>query len=254
MRFIIPFRVFYKIFIPDEKFPRGVDLYAVRETKIIDDLKAKGYKSDFVFFPMAVNAEKFNLDYKSNIEKDNKAITFLFLGMLSKRKGLHYVIQAFNLLCQKYKNVKLIIAGEGAPSSEADFKKLAGDNKKIEFVGKVVGNRRLDYYAVCDVFVSDALGQFGIYKVHIEAMAMGKPVILSKKYDTINFENSGLGISINHGNIEELSKAMEHFILYPSHISQFGKNARQFVEKNTNFSQLALRIRDSYSSLLLRNS
>ena len=109
----------------DERFPRGVDLYTVRETKIIDDLKKLGYKSDFVFCPMAVESDKFNVNYQSSIQKSSDIITFLFLGMVSKRKGIHYLIQAFNLLAQKYDNIELIITGEGASDTIADFKKLA---------------------------------------------------------------------------------------------------------------------------------
>ena len=243
---------FYKFFIPDEKFPRGVDLYAVRETKIEKDLKAEGYKSDFVFIPMAVDADKFKIDYHPDIKKDPNIITFLFLGMISKRKGTHYLIKAFNLLSKKYDNIKLIIAGEGAPSTVEDFKKLAGDNTKIEFAGKAAGDRRLDYYAACDVFISDALGQFGLYKVHVEAMAMKKPVILAKYYDTVDFEKNKLGIAVEHGNINQLMMAMEKFIINPALIKEFGQNAREFVVKNNDFKILGERMKEAYSKLLTK--
>jgi glycosyltransferase involved in cell wall biosynthesis len=242
---------FYKFFMSNDRFPRGVDLYAVRETKIIDDLKKLDYKSDFVFCPMAVESDKFNVDYRSSIKKtDENVIRFLFLGMVSKRKGVHYLIQAFNLLSKKYNNVELIIAGDGAKDTVEDFKKMASGNEKIKFAGRVVGDDRLDYYASCDVFVSDALGQFGLYKVHVEAMAMGKPVILAKYYDTLNVKQDKIGISVEHGNIEELAGAMEEYINNPEMIKEFGISARKWVVENSDFKVLARRTKEAYEKLI----
>jgi len=243
-------KYFYQLFIKDENFPRSVDVYGIRETKIETNLKAKGYKSRFVSIPMAVNSDKFDSAYQSKLQKDPEVITFLFLSMVSKRKGTHYLIQAFNQLSQKHQNIKLIIAGEGAPSTVEDFKKLSGQNKKIEFIGKVVGDDRLDYLSICDVFVLDALGQFGLYKAHVEAMSMSKPVILANDYDTQDYEEKKLGIPVEHGNIDQLAQAMEKFVKNPNLIKEYGKNSRDFVIKNNEYSVLALRMKASYQELI----
>jgi len=243
-------KYFYQLFIKDENFPRSVDVYGMRETKIETDLKEKGYQSKFVSIPMAVDSEKFDPTYQSKFRKNPNVITFLFLSMVSKRKGTHYLIQAFNQLCQKHQNVKLIIAGEGAKSTVEDFKKLASQNKKIEFVGKVVGDERLDYLSICDVFVLDALGQFGLYKAHVEAMSMSKPVILAKDYDTHDFEQKKLGIPVEHGNVNELAEAIEKFVNNQSLINEYGKSSRDYIIKNHEYRVLAQRMKDAYQELI----
>lgn len=77
----------------------------------------------------------------------------------------------------KKAGVKLVVAGDG-PLLPA-MKKLAGNSKLIQFVGRVSDEERNRLYSTCKAFIFAAEEDAGI--VPIEAMAYGKPVIVYGK-------------------------------------------------------------------------
>ncbi len=104
----------------------------------------------------------------------------LFLGRLENRKGLKYLIRAFERVRQEVPRARLIVAGEGR--LRGGFERyvwrhdLEGD---VYFTGFVPADERRRYFATCDVFCAPSTGQESFGIVLLEAMACGKPIVAS---------------------------------------------------------------------------
>jgi phosphatidylinositol alpha-mannosyltransferase len=99
--------------------------------------------------------------------------TILYVGRLEGRKGLKYLLQAYQLLAQDNSDVNLIIAGDGPDREKLEL--LAEDLKlpNVSFLGYVSEDLKLELLAEADLFCSPSIvgESFGI--VLLEAMATG---------------------------------------------------------------------------------
>jgi phosphatidylinositol alpha-mannosyltransferase len=107
------------------------------------------------------------------VEHDKETKTILYIGRLERRKGVRYLLKAFQLLSQKMPEARLIIAGDGPDREKLEL--LADDLKltNISFLGYISEELKLELLAEADIFCSPAVygESFGI--VLLEAMATG---------------------------------------------------------------------------------
>jgi glycosyltransferase involved in cell wall biosynthesis len=96
---------------------------------------------------------------------------FLFVGRLERIKGLDDVIPVF----ERYRDADLLIAGDGDHGPV--LKRLAGDNPRITFLGRIDSARLEQYYAhaIALIVPSVCFETFGI--ILIEAFRQATPVI-----------------------------------------------------------------------------
>jgi len=153
------------------------------------DMKKKiesfGFNVKNIFVvPNGIELEKFKVLSKINIRKeleiseDKKVV--LFVGTLTPRKGIKYLIEALNIVKQKNPNIKLLLIGDG--DQKQGLEKLAETldlKKNISFVGKVENKEIPKYMTASDIFVLPSLSEaFGV--VNLEAMACGLPIIATR--------------------------------------------------------------------------
>ncbi|MBE5321968.1 glycosyltransferase family 4 protein [Pedobacter sp. MR2016-19] len=115
----------------------------------------------------------FNKFQASNhqVAKDNTKFTVLFVGSISVRKGLRYLISAFNEL--KHPNKQLVIVGPTNHDTGIADLSLSSD---IVFRGVLKGNDLEDAYHNADVFCLPSIEE-GLALVLGEAIASGLPII-----------------------------------------------------------------------------
>lgn len=135
--------------------------------------------------------------YKYFSKKDENDIkSILFIGRLERRKGVKYLIKAFQLLNEINPNVRLIIAGDG-PERER-LKLLSEDLKinNISFLGYITEKQKLKLLHETDLFCSPAIfgESFGI--VLLEAMACGRVIVAGNNSGYIDVMNGTGAISI----------------------------------------------------------
>ena len=76
-----------------------------------------------------------------------------------------------------------------------------------------------------------ATGQIAL----LEAMAMGKAVIVSRTAGTVDYiEDWKTGIFFNSEDVNDLRKKMEYLYENPEEILRIGRNARQVIEEKFN--------------------
>ena len=113
---------------------------------------------------------------KKKIKKDYNIIDILFVGNVSKHKGVHILIKAFKKI--KEKNVRLHIVGKGKDLEY--FKKLAGNDKRIKFYG-FVDKKTLDkLYEKANIVVVPSIWYDNSPVVIYEAFQNGCIVIGSR--------------------------------------------------------------------------
>jgi len=139
-------------------------------------------KEKIVEIPNGINKDFFKKINKQELKNFKtkykiKENTILYVGRIHESKGLQYVIEAIKDI-----DARLVIVGKDA-GYKKELEKLIkkyGLNKRVLFVGPLTDKELINVYHASNFFVlfSEWEG-FGI--VVIEAMAAGKPVIVSDR-------------------------------------------------------------------------
>lgn len=110
-------------------------------------------------------------------KKDRSMKTILFLGRLEKRKGLEYLLDAFQYLCKNHSDVQLKIAGSGVKRKALEKYVIQHKINNVEFLGYIPEAEKVKLMSDADLYCSPApYGEsFGI--VLLEAMAVSTPVV-----------------------------------------------------------------------------
>jgi phosphatidyl-myo-inositol alpha-mannosyltransferase len=104
--------------------------------------------------PNGIDLTKYHRPPKTKKDADQ---TILFVGRLERRKGVKYLLKAFQVLSQDNPGLELIIAGDGPDREKLEM--LADDLKltNISFLGYVSEELKLELLAKADLFCSPAL-------------------------------------------------------------------------------------------------
>lgn len=142
---------------------------------------------------------------KNKLKLPKSVRIFLYVGRLDERKGVNYLIQAFNQL--KNKDSYLVIIGRG------DYNLNINDDKII-FLGDKLQTEVFDYMLASDVFILPSLNETG-GNVLLEARACGLPIISTKvgwAEDIINDGKDGFFIEKQDSQdiYDKLSKVLNH--------------------------------------------
>lgn len=151
-------------------------------------------------------------------------VVFLFLGRLTKDKGVLDIAEAFSRVCKNATNAQLLVAGGDEenlqPRMEALCRSCAG---KIHFLGFVPSVP--PYMCAADVFCLPSYRE-GFGSVILEAAACGVPAIGSRIYGISDAIVDGeTGLFHEAGNVDEMVSAMVQFIRDPELRKKVGKNA-----------------------------
>jgi len=107
-------------------------------------------------------------------EKNKKYFDILYVGSLSLRKGLPYLLDAYNDF--KHPNKRLHLIGTKSEDFDLFKKKINFENTKI--YGHVPHNKLVEKYNMADVFILPSIEE-GYALVITQALACGTPVISS---------------------------------------------------------------------------
>jgi phosphatidylinositol alpha-mannosyltransferase len=164
-------------------------------------------------------------------------LNILFVGRIGeRRKGLKFLLRAFNYIRQQMPNVRLIIVGKGDTKGYERY--LRHNNiKDVVFTGFVPDDLLPRYYKSGHVFCAPSTGgeSFGI--VLVEAMASGMPIVASDIPGYASVVQHGKhGLLVEPKNIEMLAMSLIRLLADSNlrdKMSQEGREkAAQFSWKN----------------------
>lgn len=140
----------------------------------------KYFKGNYTVIPNGVNVDIFSPGEPQIKDLPEGEPKILFVGRLEPKKGLKYLLKAMPLIVEKFPKAKLLIMGDGFLKSYYKGKiekKLL--NQNILSVGKIIGEKRREYYRWCDIFCSPSIGHESFGITLLEAMATSKPIVCS---------------------------------------------------------------------------
>lgn len=178
----------------------------------------------------------------------NQDFLFLYLGRLNKEKGILDLIEAFQLVHEKFSNAKLLLVGK-------DEEKLIDLICKHPLYGSFILYKGFthfpqNYMAMADVFCLPSYRE-GFGSVIIEAAACGTPSIGTNIYgltDAIENGKSGLLCEVN--NSKDLAEKMIYFIENDTLRKECADYGLQRVKENFNTVLISQYLIDFYSKIL----
>ena len=226
---IVPTNKIYKLFKEKYKFEKNIHI-----------------------IPTGIETERF---YKENINqkeveelKNTLGLTkndfvLLFVGRLAEEKNVEFLLNSEKNLVEKYKNIKLVIVGDG-PDKD-NYEKLSsrlGIAKNVIFTGKAAWEEMPYYYHISDVFVTASKTETQGLTI-IEAMASNViPVCMEDEafQSMVTEELNGLFFKTN----EEYEKQIIRLYENREELKKFDKQARIQAEhySSKNYAERALEV------------
>jgi glycosyltransferase involved in cell wall biosynthesis len=179
----------------------------VNQSKTMEDDIVKLYninkdKTRIINNPVNLEVEKDNSKFK----KENY---ILFVGRLEEVKAIHYIINSFYIISQKFPEYRLKLVGKGSLEKELkDLVNKLGIRDSVDFEG-FQGNT-IEYYQKAKVTVLTSLYE-GFPNVLIESITLGTPIIAFDSPGGISeiVEDNLNGFLVPYQNQDILSEKIE---------------------------------------------
>ena len=94
--------------------------------------------------------------FKNHWQKNSNK-TIVYIGRLEHRKGLRYLLEAFQLLTQDHNKLNLVIAGDGPDREKLQLLVQDMHIQNVSFPGYVSEEEKINLLAKADLFCSPAI-------------------------------------------------------------------------------------------------
>ncbi|MGH9921159.1 MAG: glycosyltransferase family 4 protein [Nitrososphaerales archaeon] len=193
------------------RLAKRIDRYIALSNNVLKLYTRYNFNPDkIVVVPNFIDIENKNND-RTKSTSDNNIFNILYVGAISKRKGVDILIHAFKMIDSVKFNVRLTLVGSGELISYCKFlaKKLQIEDK-VAFLDKVEHSKLEEFYSNADVFVHPARSNEPFGRTLLEALMHDVPCIAS---DTVSPEIIGdAGMYFKHEDPEDLAKKLTLFI------------------------------------------
>ncbi len=172
-----------------------------------------------------------NLDDASLFERESEEhLKFLYLGRLSKEKGLEYIYQAFKTLIEKHNYTpEFFMAGKGEDQEEyvSKFSDLLGNS--FHFKGVVFGSAKTELLKSCNIFLLPSFFE-GLPISLLEAMSFGQiPIVTNVGSIKYVVENKKNGLFAGVKNSADIVNGILEIKSNPQWLETFSKAAKETV-------------------------
>ena len=177
--------------------------------------------------------------YKAVPKLDNKPF-LLFLSRIHPKKGVDLLIGAYLQILNRNPEVPdLVVAGPGLESDYGCAMLELGKHPKIHFPGMLTGPKKWGAFYGCEAFILPSHQEnFGI--VVAEALACGRPVLISNKINIWREVEAGEGGLVFQDSLECTLKALTRFLTLNSiKTEELGKHASDTFLKHFEITQAA---------------
>lgn len=193
----------------------------------------------------------YGVDLKSfkKTEKSDDIFRVIFVGAMTLRKGVHYLLQAFSEL--NLPNSELLLIGAMTDEIKPFFKKYEG---QFNWIGSKPQNELYKYYSNSSVFVLNSI-EDGFGMVIMQAMACGLPVICTENTGGPDIVRDGKdGFIIPIRNVEKLKEKLIYLSENNEILKQMGQSAKERAEKGFTWDDYGDKIVEAYKNILAKGS
>jgi len=178
-------------------------------------------------------------------------INIVFVGRLEKRKGVDYLLKAYQQVRKEFPNSRLIVLGPGTRLRKKYEKRVRRSGlEDVVFVGYASYDELPRYYKTADIFCSPATGRESFGIVLLEAMAVGKPIVATHIEGYASVVTHGEeGLLVPPKDDKELARALMSLMADESLRRQMGAKG-MLTAKGYDWEQIAQRVFDYYVRIL----
>jgi len=219
------------------------------------DTIAPYFPGEYVIIPNGIDLELFSGPHVKPIDDylDGRP-NILFLGRLEKRKGFRYLLEAFARVRQEIPRARLLVVGAYDEDDKEPFVRYAREKRilGVRFIGPVSDEEKARYYASCDLFCAPSIGYESFGLVLLEAMAAGKPIVVSNITGYNNLVSDGEeGILVRPQNEYVLAEAIVHLLRSPSLREEMGRKGQAKAARYS-WDKVSQEVLDYYQVVLAR--
>ena len=177
------------------------------------------------------NIKKTEIFKKINLSR-NKDPFLITIGRIDPKKGLELLLLTFSKLLKKYKNLILVIVGTGNKQYVKTIKHLVDElniQDSVKFTGYVTEAEKIELLSSARLFVTTSQSDIHTTTA-IEALAIGKPVVITKNSDFPEIDDYQAGITVESTH-ESIFNAISELLDNETKIQKFSDNAKRLVEE-----------------------
>lgn len=187
-----------------------------------DDISNK-----IVIVPYGGVTEEYN--YKKRKVIAGTSLKLLFVGTITKRKGLDYLIDAVKLTDNP--DITLTIIGACNDEKSKDILNRIGDCKNINYIGTVPHVKIKEYYLDHHVFCLPSMAE-GSSLSTFEALSTGMPCIVTQNAGS-TITDGVEGYIVRCGSAEDIADRLSWLYHHPEEIEKMSELARKNAEINS---------------------
>lgn len=238
-------------------FINRMEAFTVVSKRSLDKIKSfytektwEAVENKVEIIPMGVDVRKFAKasDTQSNLKErynlSDKKVIF-FIGRLTEKKGVTYLLKAFKSLNTTYSNLALVIAGDGPLefSLKQETVKLGIENKVL-FLGYINGWKKNDYFHLSDIIVVPSIitkdgDAEGLPVVLLEGLATGKICVATDASGADDILLNGKnGFLVSEKNVEQLIFAISSTLKLDNYKKADIAIAAQETAKNLDWNMI----------------
>lgn len=210
-----------------------------------EDIRRMGFKQ-----PVAIIPNGIDIPLLKRVPR-NEVRTLLFLGRIHPKKGLDFLIKAWQVVSPRFPEWHLRIIGPDNDGYLPRIEALASELKlaRIAFYGPLYGEAKLNAYREAELFVLPTHSEnFGMTVA--EALAAGTPAIVTRGAPWSGLETHGAGWWIEIG-LDPLVSCLEDALAQPRKALQImGERGREWMESEFSWERVGLQMVETYQWIL----
>jgi phosphatidylinositol alpha-mannosyltransferase len=178
-------------------------------------------------------------------------INILFVGRLEKRKGLRYLLRAFERVKAKRPETRLIVAGGYDGRQRRGYERWVNEAglRDVEFVGYVSDEMLPRYQHSAHIFCAPNTGNESQGIILLEAMASGRPVVASNIEGFAGVITHGVdGLLVRPQDSDGLAEALLNLIEDPDMRHELGARASERAQ-HFSWDRVSQRVLSYYERL-----
>ena len=218
-----------------------------------------GFSADNIsIIPRGIPSESIKKEHNRNVKFHGKQIKLLYVGRLSKEKGVDTALKTVGHLINKFgvRNLTLDIIGEGNEKYEENLHILSDSlslKDHVNFKGKLLPEEVLKEYNNYDMLLVPSIWDASPI-VLIEAMSQGVPIIATKTGGIPERIKDGKnGLLVPTGDSVRMAEAIKKLVDDPSFYEKISRNGIKRVQEEYTNEKIIGKI-DNYISKVFQES
>jgi phosphatidylinositol alpha-mannosyltransferase len=158
--------------------------------------------------------------------------TILYIGRIEQRKGLKYLLKAYELLVKDQDDVQLIIVGDGPDREKMEMLASTLMLPNVSFLGYVSDEVKLKLLQSADLFCSPAVYGESFGLVLLEAMACDLVIVAGDNsgYSSVMRDMGNLSL-VNPKETDEFARRLSLLLNEPTLRADWKKWAKKYVKQ-----------------------